>query len=80
MNNEEMITSINSVIEYIKENFIGLLLLVFVFIIIYIVDHINRFNSIYFSSPTSIPIVGTSDTIPINISKVISREKKNKKH
>jgi len=79
MDNEETMTMINSIIEYIKENFIGLLLLMLVVFIIYIVDYINRFNSLYFSSSTSIPIVGTSVTMPINISKMISRGKKNKK-
>jgi hypothetical protein len=47
--------TINSVIEYISENFIGLILLVFAFLIIYFVDHINNLNTIILSSQTSLP-------------------------
>ena len=34
------------IIEYISENFIGLLLLIFAFFIIYFVDYINHLNQI----------------------------------
>lgn len=45
-----------SIIQYISENFIGLMLLIFAFFIIYFVDHINRLNSILFSQQVPIPI------------------------
>lgn len=44
------------IIQYISENFIGLLLLILAFFIIYIVDHINRLNSILFAPQLPIPI------------------------
>lgn len=47
--------SIYSIMEYISENFIGLILLVFTFLIIYFVDYINNLNAIIMSSQSSIP-------------------------
>jgi len=47
--------TIYSIMEYISENFFGLILLLFTFFIIYFVDHINRLNSILLSPP--IPVV-----------------------
>ncbi len=35
-----------SIIEYVSENFIGLMLLILAFLIIYVVDHINYLNSV----------------------------------
>lgn len=71
-----------SVTEYIKENFIGLLMLIFAFLIIYVVDYINRLNSLIFSSPISIPIPGYTNSIPISGSKIMSSKiiSKGKKH
>ena len=45
-----------SIVQYISENFIGLLLLVLAFFIIYIVDHVNRINSILFAPQLPVPI------------------------
>lgn len=45
-----------SIIEYISENFIGLLLLIFAFFIIYFVDYINQLNSIIFSPQVQVPV------------------------
>jgi len=53
--------SIN-LIEYISDNFIGLLLLISVFIIIYFVDHINRLNAMIFQTPLP---PGLAPSIPI---------------
>ena len=47
--------TVYSIMEYISENFFGLILLLFTFFIIYFVDHINRLNSILLSPP--IPVV-----------------------
>lgn len=55
---EEQLT-IYSVIEYISENFIGLILLVFAFLIIYFVDYINRLNSMLLSPESPIPVLPT---------------------
>ena len=44
-----------SIIQYISENFIGLLLLIFAFFIIYAVDHVNPINSILFAPQLPVP-------------------------
>jgi len=44
--------TIYSIMEYISENFVGLILLLSTFLIIYFVDYINRLNSVLFN-PTS---------------------------
>jgi hypothetical protein len=77
MNNEEPIT-FSSINEYIKENFVGLLMLIFAFFIIYIVDRINQFNAALL--PVSVPTPGNYNTIPTNISKMISKGKKRRKN
>lgn len=66
--------SFNSVFEYIKNNIIGLLLLILVFFIIYFVDYINRINSALYSLPNPIPIPGIVNTNPLNITKNIKRK------
>jgi hypothetical protein len=53
--------SIN-LIEYISDNFVGLLLLISVFFIIYFVDHINRLNAMIFQTPLP---PGLAHSIPI---------------
>jgi hypothetical protein len=40
--------------EYISENLVGLILLVFTFFIIYFVDYINRLNSALLSPPIQV--------------------------
>ena len=44
-----------SIINFIKDYFIQLLLLILVFVIIYIVDHISNINTIIFSTPSVVP-------------------------
>lgn len=72
---ETYIFNFNNVINYIKENFIGLLMLICVFLIIYIVDHINYVNSKLFSTPSPIPIPGI---ISNNVQNIIKKVKKTK--
>ena len=48
--------TLHSIIQYISENFIGLLLLILAFFIIYAVDHVNRLNSMLFAPQLSVPI------------------------
>jgi hypothetical protein len=43
--------SIISIMSYIKDNFIQIILFFSVFVIIYVVEHINHFNTILLSSP-----------------------------
>ena len=76
MNNKEPIT-FYSISEYIKENFIGLIMLIFAFFIIYIVDYINQLNTTSFSMP--VPTPGHPNMLPINMTKIISKREKRKK-
>lgn len=75
--NESVIT-FGSILDYIKENIIGLSMFILVFFIIYVVDHINRINSIIFATPSSIPSISTS--IPIKIPKIPKINLKGRKH
>ena len=47
--------SYKNFINFIKDYFIQLLLLILVFVIIYIVDHISNINTIIFSTPSVVP-------------------------
>ncbi len=44
-----------SILNFIKDNFIQILMLLSVFVIIYVVDYISNINSAIFSIPYSIP-------------------------
>ena len=61
------------IVEYIKQNFIGLIMFVFVFFIIYAVDNINNYNALLLQLPKP-------NGIPISFSKIIPKGKKNKKN
>ena len=52
---ELSIWNLNSIIEFVKENFIQILLLILVFIIIYTVDYISNLNAVIFAIQTPIP-------------------------
>lgn len=60
-------------IDYVRENYIGLLLLVFAFFIIYLVDYISRINALIFVMPPPIPGVSR---IPNQLPIVKKRMKK----
>ena len=47
--------NINYLIEYIRENFIGLLLLIIVFLIIYVVDYITHINTLSIAMANAVP-------------------------
>ncbi len=47
--------SLHTLLQYINENFYGLMLLVLAFFIIYFVDYISRINALIFAIPPSIP-------------------------
>lgn len=55
MQNEEDEWTMTSVIEYLRENVVGLLLLVITMGIIYAVDYISRLNALIFAMPSPIP-------------------------
>lgn len=62
---ELSIWNIKSIIDYIKENFIQILLFISVFIIIYIVDYISNINAVLFSMPSPIPVVNNKKLQPL---------------
>lgn len=57
-----------NIIEYVKENFIGLLLLLVSFFIVYFVDYINQLNIIIYSTP--VPGLTSVIAFPKKISKI----------
>jgi hypothetical protein len=64
--------NIYTMIKYITLHYVQFLLLILVFIIIYIVDHISYINSMIFTVPSPIPFLTTPDsknTVPIKIKK-----------
>jgi len=52
---EDSFWNIKSILNFIKENFIQILMLLAVFAIIYTVDYISNINSAIFSMPSAIP-------------------------
>lgn len=59
MNNQEVKNdepiSLYYIIQYVEENFFGLLLLLLAIFIIYFVDYISRINALMFAMPSPIP-------------------------
>ena len=70
--------TVSFILNYLKENFIGLSLLLSAFLIIYVVDCISQINLSLFAMPSPIPfqspIISSS-----NLSKIIPKRKKHKK-
>jgi hypothetical protein len=46
---------IKSIIDFIINNYKQILLLLLAFVIIYVVDHITYYNSLFYSMPSAIP-------------------------
>ena len=57
---ELSIWNMNSIFTYIKDHIIQILMLISVFVIIYVVDHISNINSAIFSMPSAIPGITNS--------------------
>jgi hypothetical protein len=68
--------TLHSIMEYMSENFIGIILLILAFFIIYFVDHINQLNAIIFAPQTSIPQL---PNIPQIANTMVSMKVKSKK-
>ena len=62
-----------SIMQHISENIIGFALLIVAFIIIYVVDHVNRLNALVFASPSPIPMANNM------ISNIKHKSKRTKK-
>ena len=74
------VDDIYSIINFMKENYIQLFLLLLVPIIIYVVDHISNINAVLFGMPSPIP--GVSAHQPKNIQtqdKLLKKRKISKK-
>jgi len=69
---------INSITNFIKDNFIQIVMLLLVFVIIYVIDYINRVNVILYGLPTVIPgLASQHNTLSIsNVEKVVKKKNK----
>ena len=65
----------NSIINYIKNNFIQILLLLFVFLIIYTIDQISNINTMLMTQISMIPSI-TKQSQQINMPKKLKMSKK----
>jgi hypothetical protein len=52
---ESSIWDINTIIDFIKNNYIQILMFLSVFVIIYIVDYISNINAVLFGLPSAVP-------------------------
>ena len=67
--------NINSITNFIKENFIQILMLMSVFVIIYLVDYIAFINSSLYGLPSAIPgLINQSNTINIHKKKKYKKQ------
>ena len=71
-------TDIYSILTYIKDNTIKILLFITVFVIIFAVDHISNFNAKLVALQTSMPALNTSANPLRQIKKLIKTTKKQK--
>jgi hypothetical protein len=53
--NEHFSWDINTIIDFIKNNYIQLLMILSVFVIIYVVDYISNINAVFFGIPSAVP-------------------------
>lgn len=60
------IWNFNSVVNYLKDKHIQILLFLLVFVIIYVVDHISNINAMIFAMPSVVPGVPSSQNHPKN--------------
>jgi hypothetical protein len=69
--NDEFNFNVNTIIIYIKDNFIQFLMLILVVVIVYVIDHISNINA---------ALYGTSSIIPgVPPPLIIKKREKNKK-
>jgi hypothetical protein len=71
----------HSIFNYIKHYYIQLLLLCFVFVIVYVIEHVTNINAMIFSMPSVIPALQTTlqqSGLPLQQSSFISKKNKSK--
>jgi len=64
-----------NIYEYIKDNFIGILLLILAVFIVYFVDYINNVNMVLFQTPSPIPFANNTPVLSL----MNTKQKRNKK-
>ena len=64
-----------NIYEYIKDNFIGILLLILAVFIVYFVDYINSINMFLFQTLSPIPFANNTPVLPV----MNTKQKRNKK-
>ena len=64
-------------VDYLKNNFLGFLLFLLCFFIIFIVEHITKINSLIITMPNSLP---NSINLPPQINNFIKKRHKSKKY
>jgi hypothetical protein len=77
--NDESFT-LETLFQYVNENFYGLILLAFAFFIVYFVDYISRINALIFAIPTPIPGIQMSTNISSMKPPKVKKFKKIKRH
>jgi hypothetical protein len=71
----------NSIMNYIRENFIQILLFILVFVIIYVVDYISNINAIIFAIPSPVPGLQQQQNNKLpQVIKIPKRRRSSKKH
>ena len=68
----------NSIINFLQNNYIQIGMLILVFIIIYIVDHISNINAILYGIPSAVPGLQNQNNIKSK-EKTMKQSKKTKK-
>lgn len=53
--NDSSIWEIKTIVDFIQNNYIQILMFLSVFVIIYLVDYISNINAVLFSLPTAVP-------------------------
>lgn len=81
--NELSIWDINTIVDFIKNNYIQIIMFLSVFIIIYVVDYISNINSVLFGLPSAVPGLSATQsnnqTKKANVNMNFSKKKKHHK-
>jgi len=66
----------NSIIQYVKQHYIQLLLLLLVPIIIYTIDHISNINAMIFGLPSAVPgLPSQNNKLPIKTNLKVTKKR-----
>ena len=62
--NQDFSWDINTIIDFIKNNYIQILMFLSVFVIIYVVDYISNINAVLFGLPSAVPGLPANNQTP----------------